>query len=101
MVLLASVIVFLWLDLHGLFSVIAGGAAYILPNAMFVIRLRLATASKQASAATFFVGELFKVLVTIVLLAVASQCLGGHWLAMLIGLFAALKANLFVFLLKT
>ena len=75
--------------------------AYLLPNTIFVVRLRIASASGQASAATFFVGELFKVVATILLLAVAQTYFEVHWLALLIGLFAALKANLFAFLLKT
>jgi len=78
-----------------------GGAAYLLPNLFFVVRLRSAARRGQASAATFFVGELVKILATIVILAAAQRFYEVHWLAMLIGLFAALKANLFAFLLKT
>jgi ATP synthase protein I len=101
MILLAAAIVSIWLRLHGSISVVLGGAAYVLPNLVFILRLRVATAAKQASAVTFFVGELFKVLATVVLLAGAHFWFGAHWLAMLIGLFVALKANLFAFLLKT
>lgn len=82
-------------------SVLLGGVAYTLPNFIFVVRLRLAAATGKASAATFFVGELFKVLATIALLAAAQKWFDVHWLALLVGLFAALKANLFSFLLKT
>ena len=48
----------------------------------------------------FGIGELAKVLGTIAVLAVAQRYYDVHWLTMLVGLFAALKANLFAFLLK-
>lgn len=86
---------------RGFVSVLLGGVSYTLPNLIFVVRLRVAAATGQASAVTFFVGELLKVLATIALLAAAQQWFDVHWLALLLGLFAALKANLFSFLLKT
>ncbi len=82
-------------------SVVFGGAAYVLPNLLFVLRLSAAASSGQASAATFFVGELIKIVATILILAAAQYCFDVHWLALLVGLFVALKANLFAFLLKT
>lgn len=100
-VVLASLAVFPFWGVQGAVSVVLGGAAYAVPNALFVVRLRLASASGKASAVTFFVGELLKVLATIALLAMAHRWVDVQWLALLIGLFAALKANLFAFLLKT
>lgn len=91
----------LWVGSRGAVSAALGGAAYILPNLLFVVRLKAAASSGRASAATFFVGELVKVFATIVILAAAQRFFDVHWLAMLVGLFAALKANLFAFLLKT
>lgn len=91
----------LWVGTRGAVSAALGGLAYLLPNLLFVVRLRSAASRGQASAATFFVGELVKVLATILILAAAQRFYDVHWLAMLIGLFAALKANLFAFLLKT
>jgi ATP synthase protein I len=99
--MLAAILVFPWLGWHGMQSAMAGGLAYLLPNLLFVLRLRLSASRGTANAATFFVGELIKVLATIALLALAHRIFDVHWLAMLIGLFAALKANLFAFLLKT
>jgi ATP synthase protein I len=100
-VLAASVMMMPWLGSNGAVSALLGGLSYLLPNTIFVLRLQIASASGQASAATFFVGELFKVVATVALLAVAQAYFEVHWLALLIGLFAALKANLFAFLLKT
>lgn len=99
--LLAAVLVFPWLGWRGTQSTLAGGLAYLLPNLFFVVRLRLSAKRGTANAATFFVGELIKVLATIALLVLAHRLFDVHWLALLIGLFAALKANLFAFLLKT
>jgi len=82
-------------------SAIIGGSAYILPNLLFVVRLSAAAVTGRASSASFFVGELGKILVTIGILATAPQYIEIHWISMLAGLFAALKANLFAFLLKT
>jgi ATP synthase protein I len=91
----------LWVGTRGAVSAVLGGAAYLLPNLLFVVRLRATATSGQASAATFFVGELVKIAATIGILVAAQAYYDVHWLALLIGLFVALKANLFAFLLKT
>jgi len=91
----------LWGGTRGAISALLGGAAYLLPNLLFVVRLRAAAASGRASATTFFVGELVKIAATILILAAAQAYYDVHWLALLVGLFVALKANLFAFLLKT
>ena len=82
-------------------SVCIGGIAYAFPNLLFVLRLNAAASRGQASAATFFVCELIKIVVTLMILVAAQQFFDVHWLALLVGLFVALKANLFAFLLKT
>ncbi|MBK8129448.1 MAG: ATP synthase subunit I [bacterium] len=99
-VLAASVMMMPWLGSNGAVSALLGAFRISCPT-IFVLRLQIASASGQASAATFFVGELFKVVATVALLAVAQAYFEVHWLALLIGLFATLKANLFAFLLKT
>lgn len=86
---------------RGAYSALIGGASYLIPNFLFVLRLKLATATGRATVVTFFAGEFFKVAATIGILFVAQRFIDVHWLAMLVGLFAALKANLFAFLLKT
>jgi ATP synthase protein I len=81
-------------------SVLIGGAAYFLPNLLFVTRLNAAASAGRASAASFIVGELIKIVATIGILVVAQRFYDVHWLALLVGLFAALKSNLFALLLK-
>lgn len=90
-----------WVGARGAYSALIGGASYLVPNLLFVLRLRIAAASGRANAVTFMAGEFFKVAATIGILIVAQRLYDVHWLALLVGLFAALKANLFAFLLKT
>lgn len=91
----------LLIGVRGAVSGLFGGLAYILPNLLFVTRLTLAAEAGKASSVTFFVGEFGKVFATILILVAAQHYYDVHWLAMSFGLFAALKANLFAFLLKT
>ncbi len=87
---------------RGALSALLGGFAYILPNLVFVVRLRAAAVSGRASGVSFFVGEFGKVAATIGILVAVQQFYGDvHWILMLVGLFAALKANLLAFLVKT
>ena len=82
-------------------SLLAGGAAYLLPNLLFVVRLSVAAASGRASAAGFMIGEAIKVGATVVILVGVQAVVPDlQWLALLIGLFVALKANLLALLLK-
>jgi ATP synthase protein I len=83
---------------QGAKSALIGGMAYILPNLLFVMRMSLP--GGRANAAVLVVGELFKVAATIGILVVAVRFFEVHWICLLLGLFAALKANLFAFLLK-
>jgi ATP synthase protein I len=99
--LVAAGLAGLWIGTRGAASVVLGATAYLLPNVLFVVRLSSAASRGQASAATFFVGELIKIVATIVILVAAQHWYDVHWLALLVGLFVALKANLFAFLLKT
>jgi len=86
----------------GLISALCGGLAYLLPNLVFVVRLKAAAASGRASSISFLVGEFGKVVATIgILVAVQQWYPDVQWLFLLVGLFAALKANLFAFLVKT
>lgn len=100
-VVLVAAIAGFWVGTRGAISALIGGASYFLPNLVFVLRLKIAAAGGRASAATFFAAEFFKVVATIGILALAQRYFDVHWLSLLVGLFAALKANLFAFLLKT
>ncbi|MDR2239652.1 MAG: ATP synthase subunit I [Zoogloeaceae bacterium] len=87
---------------HGAISALLGGAAVVLPNALFALRL-FAESRKPggASPAAFFVGEFMKVAATVALLAMAASLYREmHWLALIAGLAAALKANLLALLSK-
>ena len=82
-------------------SVAAGGAAYFLPNLLFVLRLRFAIAMRQAGAVGFLVGEAVKLAAVIALLFVLPRMMEVNWPALIAGLFAVLFVNLFALLLKT
>lgn len=91
----------LLLGITGFTSAILGGVAYVLPNFLFAVRLSIAAETGNANSMMFVIGELGKLVATIVILAAAQSIFSVHWLAMLCGLFAALKANLFSLLFKT
>ena len=96
---MVAAIVAAWLaGVRGGVSVLIGGAAYMLPNLLFV--LRLALDDGRAKAKTFYVGEAFKFAGTIGILVVAARFYEVHWLCMLVGLVVALKANIVALLLK-
>lgn len=89
-------------DRHAALSAALGGLVYILPNALFALRLRVAATSGRASGATFLIWELVKLMLTIGLLAaVARHYADLRWIALLAGLFGTLMANLFALLLRT
>jgi ATP synthase protein I len=82
-------------------SALAGGAAYFLPNLLFVLRVRLAISMQQAGAAGFLIGEAVKLFAVIALLMFLPRMIEVNWPALIAGLFAVLFVNLFALLLKT
>lgn len=82
-------------------SVLVGGASYFLPNLLFVLRLRLAMATRQAGAAGFLIGEAVKLFAVLALLVVLSRMMEVNWPALIAGLIAVMFVNLFALLLKT
>ena len=87
--------------LHGMVSAGLGGAAIVIPNLLFALSLWAVARSGRVSVAGFFVGEFIKVAATLALLVIVAGAYRDlHWLALLAGLFVALKANLFVILIK-
>lgn len=100
---LASLIAGLVMGLPGALSAALGGAACILPNLLFALRLYAVSKRPDASyVLEFFVGELFKIALTVGLLATVRLVYPDvHWLTLFIGFVVALKANLFAFLVKT
>lgn len=97
-VAIAAILCGLVAGINGGISALTGGLAYLVPNMLFMLRLGLQ--GGRSSVVLFVVGELLKVAGTIGILVVAIQLLQVHWVCLLIGLVAALKANLFAFLLK-
>lgn len=85
-------------------SALAGGAAYFLPNLLFVLRLRLAlatSATRQPSAVGFLIGEAVKLSAVIALLVILPRMIEVNWPALIAGLSVVLFVNLFALLLKT
>ena len=102
LLLVAAAVVGAVFGMQSALSVLVGGGAYLVPNLLFVVRLTAKAASCRASAASFLVGEAAKLAATVAVLAGAQGAIPGlQWLALLLGLFVALKANLFALLLKT
>lgn len=102
---IASVLVaglaWLFAGQHAAVSAGLGGAAVVVPNLCFALSLWAAARSGRASVARFFVGELIKVAATLALLVIVAGAYRDlHWLALLAGLIVALKANLFVILIR-
>jgi len=85
----------------GALSALAGGAAYFLPNLLFVLRLRLAVATRSAGAAGFLIGEAVKLSAVIALLLLLPRMMEVNWPALIAGLSVVLFVNLFALLLKT
>jgi ATP synthase protein I len=78
-----------------------GGAAAIIPNGLFALRLA-ANRGKPAESypAVFFLGEFAKIGLTAALIVwVARSIESVNWLALLIGLIAALQVPIFALLL--
>ena len=92
--LLVAVVFWLVSGLGSAVSALLGAGCYLAPNAVFVLRLVLATFKPQgAGAATFLIGNALKVLVAIGLLWLLADVEAGRldWVAVVIGLIAALK----------
>ena len=83
----------------GMVSAALGGAACVLPNFLFALRLKLVAGRPRASFATnFLLGELCKMAATVGLLVVIARGYADlHWPSLLIGLALALQAMFFAF----
>jgi ATP synthase protein I len=83
-------------------SALLGGAACVVPNALFALRLALAARRPQGTdMAVFFVGEFVKIGSTAALLAlVAWAWKDVVWLALIVAVIAALKSYLIALLIR-
>jgi ATP synthase protein I len=88
--------------LHAGISALLGGAACVVPNGLFA--LKLAAASRRAQGtnpAVFLVGEFAKVVSTLALLAlIVAAYRDLVWLAMLVSVIVVLKSYLLALLFK-
>ena len=89
----------LYVGLQGGVSAAIGGLTCLVPNLLFALRLKMVGRRRGASfQASFFVGELFKLMLTIgLLVAVAKGYAGAHWPSLLIGLALASQAVFLAF----
>lgn len=80
--------------------VVLGGAAAIIPNGLFALRLATHRGrSAESYPVVFFLGQLTKIVLTVALLAAINKWLGPvRWLPLLLGLIVALQAPLFALL---
>lgn len=80
--------------------VVYGGAAAIIPNSLFALRLASHRGrSPESYPVVFFLGQFAKIALTVGLLAGINKWLGPlQWLPLLLGLIVALKAPLFALL---
>lgn len=83
-------------------SALLGGGAVAVPNALFA--LRLAVASRRPGGAdplTFFVGEFFKLVATVLLLVLIAKTYQDlNWLALLVSIIAVLNSYVLALIVK-
>ena len=79
---------------------VLGGMAAVIPNALFALRLALQRGrTPESYPAVFFLGEFAKIGLTAALIVwVARSFESVRWLALLIGLIAALQVPIFALL---
>ena len=101
-VVLLALVAGIWIDWTSAKFLVLGGAAAILPNGLFALRLASHRGKPAESyPAVFFLGEFAKIGLTLALFVwVIRSFESVRWLAMLIGLIAALHAPLFALLLQ-
>jgi ATP synthase protein I len=90
---LAGIIAWLiWGPLAGL-SLVAGGSAIALPNALLAIRLKMSR--PESAPMVLLIGEFVKIGLSVLLLWAASQWIVGlSWGALIVGVILALKVLL-------
>lgn len=96
---IAAIVAGLVVGMRGAVSATAGGAVVFFPNVLFALRLRSVSLRRGSSfPLNFFLGELAKVILTIVLLvAIVRVYADLHWPSMLIGLALASQAMFLAF----
>mgnify|MGYP002352603061 CR=1 FL=1 len=100
--LIVAVAAWLISGVHAAISALLGGAACLLPNGLFALRLALASRRPGgANPMVFFVGEFVKLVATVLLLAlIASTYKDLNWLAMLVSIIAVLNSYVLALIVK-
>ena len=79
--------------ISALVSALLGGLCYVIPNALFALRLFFDAQRGKSSPMSFFIGEFIKIALTMALLgAVAWLYRDLNWLALIAGFIVALKS---------
>ena len=101
--IIAALIAGVWSGVRGGVSAALGGGVCLLPNLLFVLRLKsLARRPGASYPVHFFLGEFIKIAATIGLMMIVVKVYADlHWPSMLIGLGLALQAGLLAFWKKT
>jgi ATP synthase protein I len=100
-VAILALIAGVWFDWTSAKFLVLGGAAAVIPNGLFALRLASHRGrAAESYPAVFFLGEFAKIGLTIALLALVIRSFESvRALALLVGLIAALKVPLFALLL--
>lgn len=87
---------------HAAISALLGGAACLVPNGLFALRLTMASRRPGgANPLTFFVGEFVKLVATVLLLVlIAKTYTNLNWLAMLVSIIAVLNSYVLALIVK-
>jgi ATP synthase protein I len=89
-------------DRHAALSALLGGAACVIPNGLFALKLAASARRPQGTGpAVFLAGEFVKVASTVALLAlVAATYPKLNWLAMIVAIIVVLKSYVLALLFK-
>jgi ATP synthase protein I len=96
-VLISVLIAWIASGSHSAWSLFLGGAAGVVPNALFALRLaRHQGKSPESYPVVFFLGEFTKIFLTIAAFGLIIKFQpNSNWLAVMIGLIVGLKVQLF------
>jgi ATP synthase protein I len=88
--------------LHAAISALLGGAACVVPNGLFALKLAAAARRPQGTGpAVFLAGEFVKVVSTLALFAlIVATYKNLNWLAMLVAIIVVLKSYVLALLIK-
>lgn len=91
-----------WVSVAHALSAFWGAVSVAVPSTLFALRLSLKSrAGTPADVAVFLVGEIFKIVATVLLLALVAKWYGSLvWWALLLAVVATIKSYFLIFLVK-